>query len=38
MVQIAVFDKNWADEDGAERLDFRDPIQFLQREIHILQW
>ncbi len=38
MVQIAVFDEHRPDEDGAERRHARDPLQFLQREIHVLQW
>ena len=37
MVQVAVFDKDRPDKHGAERRYARDPLQFLEREIHVLQ-
>src|SRR5215469_11114612 len=37
MVEVAILDKHWTDQDGANRWDARYPLQFLKREVHVLQ-
>ena len=37
VIEIAVFDEHRPDEDRSDRLDPRHTLQFLEREIHVLQ-